>query len=77
MSARQRRAGSFINFGGHEDNKQFSVRDNSPIIIGDSVPPAGQTWLRFAGKQAGRLLEGSTDIVTAPAKWLSHMQDNW
>jgi hypothetical protein len=69
--------GSIINIGGHEDNRNYEARDNSPIIIGDTMAPLGDTWLRFAGKQAGRVLEGTTDILTSPAKWLAHMQDYW
>ncbi|CAF1539481.1 unnamed protein product [Adineta ricciae] len=69
--------GSFINLGGVEESKHLATGDNSPIFIGDSRPPAHDTWLRFAGKQAGRLIEGTTDVATAPVKWLNHMQDNW
>jgi hypothetical protein len=78
MQFRQRRSsGSLLNFGGQEDNKHFHVRDNSPIFLGDSMPLVGDTWLRHTGKQVGRVLEGTTDLVTSPVKWLSHMQDYW
>ena len=78
MHIRQRRSsGSLLNFGGQEDNKHFHVRDNSPIFLGDSTPLVGDTWLRHTGKQVGRVLEGTTDLITSPVKWLTHMQDYW
>ena len=69
--------GSFLNLGGHEELNEYRSGDYSPIIIGDTPTPSSETWLRFAGKQAGRVLQSTTDIVISPAKWLEHMQSYW
>lgn len=77
VRSKRDQGGSIVNIGGHEDNKRYDTGSNSPIIIGDVMSNAGETWLRFMSKQAGRALEGATDIITTPAKWLAHMQNYW
>ncbi|CAF4060280.1 unnamed protein product [Rotaria magnacalcarata] len=62
-----------INFGGLEKNPQISGTDNK-VSCGDGASREQQTTLlRKAGDQAGRILEGETDVVIAPAKWLVNM----
>ncbi|CAF3273736.1 unnamed protein product [Rotaria socialis] len=66
-----------INLGGLEKNPQISGTNNK-VSYGDGASREQQTTLlRKAGDQAGRILEGGTDVVIAPAKWLAHMQENW
>ncbi|CAF4284864.1 unnamed protein product, partial [Rotaria magnacalcarata] len=65
-----------INLGGLEKNPQISGTNNK-VSYGDGASREQQkTLLRKAGDQAGRILEGGTDVVIAPAKWLAHMQEN-
>ena len=66
-----------INLGGLEKNPQISGSDNK-VVYGLEVGLEEQTTLlRKAGSQVGRILEGGTDVVIAPVKWLDHMQENW
>ncbi|CAF5200543.1 unnamed protein product, partial [Rotaria magnacalcarata] len=56
-----------INFGGLEKNPQITGNDNK-VSYGDGASREQQTTLlRKAGDQAGRILEGGTDVVIAPA----------
>ena len=65
------------NFGGNEKNAKIAGNDNKIIFNGGSSKEEQETLLRKTGAQVGRLLEGGTDLVVAPAKWLAHMQENW
>jgi hypothetical protein len=64
------------NIGGQETNHLIQGNDNV-VTNGDSNKPGEETLLRKAGSQVGKVLQGGTDLVVAPAKWLAHMQDNW
>ncbi|CAM4843652.1 unnamed protein product [Rotaria magnacalcarata] len=58
-------------------NPQITGSDNK-VFYGDGAGREEQTTLlRKAGDHAGRILEGGTDVVIAPVKWLAHMQENW
>lgn len=64
-------------FGTNEDHNTIHGNDNK-VEIHNGVSKQGQeTLVRKAGHEIGRVLEGGTDILTAPAKWLNHMQENW
>jgi cell division GTPase FtsZ len=65
------------NFGGQEVNHVIEGDNNNLSSYADSKKPGQDTLIRKAGNEIGRVLEGATDVVVAPAKWLSHMQDNW
>ncbi|CAF1615749.1 unnamed protein product [Rotaria magnacalcarata] len=66
-----------VNLGGLEKNPQITGSDNK-VFYGDGAGREEQTTLlRKAGDHAGRILEGGTDVVIAPVKWLAHMQENW
>ena len=65
------------NIGGSESNPYIQGNDNRITYGGQPKSEEPATLLQKAGQQVGRILEGGTEIVTAPAKWLGHMQDNW
>ncbi|CAF2057506.1 unnamed protein product [Rotaria magnacalcarata] len=66
-----------FNLGGQEQNPDISG-DNNKVMFGSAADAKMKlTLLRKAGHQAGRILEGGTDIVVAPARWLTYMQENW
>ncbi|CAF0899949.1 unnamed protein product [Adineta ricciae] len=71
-----KRAAIRWNIGGHEQNTVISGANNS-LRTTNPVDSNDETLLRKFGSQLGRMLQGGTDIVISPAKWLSHMQDNW
>lgn len=65
------------NIGGHENHQKVHGNENQ-INIGVEPSRVGQeTLLRKAGHQLGRVLEGGSDLLVAPAKWINHMQSNW
>ncbi|CAF4262950.1 unnamed protein product [Rotaria magnacalcarata] len=68
-----------VNIGGHEKNTNHYINGNDNNLNFDSEESQEEqlTLLRKAGQQAGRILEGGTDVAMAPVKWLAHMQDNW
>lgn len=68
-----------VNFGGRESNP-YIAGDRNQITFNASPQQQAEdeeTLLRKAGTQVGKILEGGTDLVIAPAKWLVHMQENW
>jgi hypothetical protein len=65
------------NIGGSESNPYIQGNDNRITYGGAAKLEEPATLLQKAGHQVGRILEGGTEIVTAPAKWLGHMQENW
>ena len=65
------------NVGGKETNVQIDGTSNSIMLGNTPQKEEDETLLQKTGTQVGRLLEGGTDIVVAPAKWLNHMQENW
>lgn len=73
---RSSRAAIRWNLGGHEQNTLISGNHNSMGTM-NPLDTNDETLLRKIGHQFGRVFEGSTDLVLSPAKWLSHMQDNW
>ena len=66
-----------INFGGSEKNAKIAGNDNKILFNDGPSNEEQETLLRKTGAQVGRLLEGGTDLMVAPAKWLVHMQENW
>lgn len=68
-----------VNLGGHETNPNAYIKGNENKVIfgGGDDQDLQLTLLRKAGHQAGRLLEGGTDVAMAPAKWIKDMQENW
>ena len=65
------------NIGGQEQNPKIHGNNNK-VMFGSAADAEAQlTLLRKAGQQVGKILEGGTDVVLAPAKWLAHMQDSW
>jgi hypothetical protein len=66
-----------LNIGGHESNPQINGANNQVLSVGEPEKGEPSTLLRKAGNQVGKILEGGTNIVIAPAKWLAHMQENW
>lgn len=65
------------NIGGKETNVNIDGTNNKIMLGPSSQKEEEETLLKKTGTQVGRLLEGGTDIVVAPAKWLNHMLDNW
>ena len=65
------------NVGGSESNPSIQGNDNQITYGAGTKSEEPVTLVQKAGHQVGRILEGGTEIVTAPAKWLGHMQDNW
>jgi hypothetical protein len=66
-----------VNIGEHESNPQIAGNNNKVLTAADLEKGEPSTLLRKAGDQVGKILEGGTSIVVAPAKWLAHMQENW
>jgi hypothetical protein len=68
-----------LNLGGTKTvhNPVVNGNDNNVVFDGQTQREAKATLLQKAGNQLGRVLESGTDIIIAPAKWLSHMQENW
>jgi hypothetical protein len=65
------------NFGRNENNPRVDG-DLNQISIGVGPAKVGQeTLLRKSGHQLGRGLEGGSDFLVAPTKWINHMQDIW
>lgn len=66
-----------FNVGGSEYNPEV-VGDDNVINIGiDPLKVDQETLLRKGIHEIGRVLQAGGDLVTAPVKWLSHMQENW
>ena len=65
------------NVGGHETNPSITGSNNHVFLPSTPDIKEQETLLRKAGDQVGKLLEGGASVALAPAKWLSHMQDNW
>lgn len=65
------------NFGGEEKIVKVAGNNNQVTFHGKRSDDEESTLLRKASAQVGRILEGGTDIVVSPAKWLNHMQENW
>ncbi|CAF1314341.1 unnamed protein product [Adineta ricciae] len=65
------------NIGGHETNPSITGSNNKVFLPVTEDIKEQETLLRRAGDQVGKILEGGTSVVLAPAKWLSHMQENW
>lgn len=66
-----------FNFGGCEYNPSVEG-DSNQVSIGVAPGHMGQeTLLRKTGAQIGKIIEGGADLITVPAKWLNHMQENW
>lgn len=65
------------NIGGKENNVNIDGTNNKIMLSNAPQEEQDETLLRKTGTQVGRLLEGGTDIIVAPAKWLNHMQENW
>ena len=72
---------SIFNFGGAEsnvENKPTILGENNNINIGiDPSKIPQETLVRKVGHEVGRVLESGADLVTAPVKWMNHMQENW
>ncbi len=66
-----------LNLGGSENNPKIIGNGNAVHFGTGHEKEEDKTLLRKAGTQVGRILEGGTDIVVSPAKWLAHMQENW
>lgn len=69
---------SIFNFGGADNSQNIEGDRNS--IFGSTQSPANvgqETLIRKTAHQIGRLLEGGTDVITSPVRWLAHMQENW
>ncbi|CAF1266602.1 unnamed protein product [Rotaria magnacalcarata] len=66
-----------FNLGGQEQNPDISGHKNQVMYGSAADSEMKLTLLRKAGHQAGRILEGGTDIVVASARWLTYMQENW
>jgi hypothetical protein len=68
-----------MNIGGRETNPHvIGDRNHISFNTGSRKEEDGEeTLLRKTGTEIGRILEGGTNVVLAPAKWLSHMQENW
>jgi hypothetical protein len=65
------------NLGGEEQNNVITGNQNDLHVEGSSGNENGQTLVRKAGHQIGKVFEGGADLIIAPAKWLAHMQENW
>lgn len=51
---------------------------NNNIYIGDSaIPKPKETVVQKAFNAAGNVIEGGSELLTAPAFWLKDMQKNW
>ncbi len=60
--------------------KEYKSGDHSPLIVNDGGQPATATTknvLQNLGHQTNRVLEGATDAVLTPFKWLSHITHYW
>lgn len=66
-----------INFGGNEYNPEVNGNENIIKIGTDPLQFDQETLLRKGTHEIGRLLRAGGDLLTAPVKWLSHMQENW
>ena len=64
-------------FGSHEQHNSIQGSNNKLEVNSGISKPGQETLIRKAGHEIGRVLEGGTDVLTAPAKWINHMQDNW
>jgi hypothetical protein len=52
--------------------------NNNNIYLGDSaIPKTADTVVQKAFNTAGKVIESSGDILSAPAVWLKDMQKNW
>ena len=65
------------NFGGQEQSNVIQGNNNHFTATHASKTQSDETLLRKAGAQLGRVIEGGTDLVISPAKWLGYMQENW
>ena len=74
-----------FNFGSSKTMYKMDVDGDGKdikMLIGDkaieaSTGTAVQKVIKAAGDTAGKIIEGSGTIVTAPVVWLEHMQENW
>ncbi|CAF3091563.1 unnamed protein product [Rotaria socialis] len=73
---RRLKRGGF-SIGGSENNPTITGTQNVVSIGTDSSSSGQETLIRKAGHQIGRVFEGGADLVTAPVRWLTHMQENW
>ncbi|CAF3416996.1 unnamed protein product [Rotaria socialis] len=72
---RRLKRGGF-SIGGSENNPTITGTQNVVSIGTDSSSSGQETLIRKAGHQIGRVFEGGADLVTAPVRWLTHMQEN-
>lgn len=66
-----------FNLGGSEHVPRIDGNQNQINYHGGPKTLEEPTLLRHTGDQVRKLIEGGTDVVLAPAKWLAHMQENW
>jgi hypothetical protein len=62
-----------INLGGKENNPEISGSHNKVIMDGSKDKDEEATLLLKAGHQVSRIMDGTTDVIVAPAKYFLHI----
>ena len=65
------------NLGGQENNNVVEGNNNKMNVPPSPSQPNRETLLRKTGTEIQKVLEGGADVLVAPSKWLSHMQEYW
>lgn len=66
-----------VNLGGSEHKPQIDGNNNQISYFADPKKLEEPTVVQHTGAQVKKLIEGGTDLILTPAKWLAHMQENW
>lgn len=62
--------------GGIENNPEVHGNGNE-INFHGSPKEKEATFVHQTFTEAGKLLKAGTNLITAPVKWIEHMQENW
>jgi hypothetical protein len=73
---------ALFNLFSDQTQSEYKTGDNSPVYVhsDSSAAQASSKPKTIAGtlrEDAGRIVHGATELITAPIQWMAHMRDNW